>query len=123
MRIDIKLPTTSNSKVIQLERIVDGETVLVMRFGDLNGKHSEILRQTLEELGITPTEESSRSRLITSRKQEGTYQLVGAGICMTYNKGYIFGSKSGAYGLGINKAHLEQCKPAFPQDATIRIDT
>lgn len=109
---NIQIPQEKMSKVVQL--YIDGSPVL--RSGNPNLFHGDILKSALDELGIdykeiVLCEGSAVSPRRKGPEREGEhYRLAGAGLCSKRGSLLYFGSDSLDYNVGINREHMEQCR-------------
>jgi len=110
MENDIQLPKEGFAKVVQL--VIEGRHVL--RIGNFDGRHSQILQDTLKEFNLIYQTQKIEGDVVPMLVGE-KYQAVGMGMCRRFDKEVLFNGNSGSYEIGINKEHIAQCRKLIPQ--------
>lgn len=110
MENDVQLPEKGFAKVVQL--FIGGRPVL--RFGNADGWHSQILESALKEFNLSYQIQKIEGKIVPLLVGE-KYQAVGMGMCNRHGSEILINGNSGDYEIGINKEHIEQCKSLIPK--------
>jgi hypothetical protein len=117
----IQIPECRSSKVVQLYISASDKPIYVCDIPVLGAGeervfrwHGEVLKSTLQRLGI-PFDQIDLDSGRTGPKKEGNgYQLTGAGLCARIGDMLNFGEYSRDYGIGIDLEHINRhCAPVF----------